>query len=175
MNPIAYKILLCSFILDYIIIDLHFERIFANFLCLICWSCKQRVCDQLTHHPVSSKKRSIFSSLEQNQVRIQLQRQQLPVAIILEFRAQPIWFFQADTDIDNLEIFRPITISLTDTLTTKFCHYFSINLTLKASLIPLPRLLQTQVALQYYSIKKQTKNTTIWQSIVKSDRVCSKK
>ena len=37
-------------------------------------------------------------------------------------------------------------------LTTKFCHYFSINLTLKALLIPSQeRLLQTQVILQYYS------------------------
>ena len=43
----------------------------------------------------------------------------------------------------------------TDILTTKFCHYFSINLTLIASLISSKeRLLQTQVTLQYYSMKK---------------------
>ena len=37
------------------------------------------------------------------------------------------------------ETYRPIPISITDILTTKFCPYFSINLTLKASLISLQR------------------------------------
>ena len=38
--------------------------------------------------------------------------------------------FSADTDIDNRYI---------NLLATKLCHYFSTNLTLKASLIPIQR------------------------------------
>ena len=38
--------------------------------------------------------------------------------------------FQANTDIDNQYIYL---------LAMKFCHYFSTNLTLKASLIPIQR------------------------------------
>ena len=49
------------------------------------------------------------------------------------------YLFQANTDINILEIFRPIPISITDILTTKFCHYVSINLTLKATQIPFQR------------------------------------
>ena len=45
------------------------------------------------------------------------------------YKAQPIWHFQADMDIDNWYL---------NLLTTKFCRYFSINLTLKASLLVIP-------------------------------------
>ena len=61
-------------------------------------------------------------------------------------------------------------------MTTKFRHNFSVNLILKATLIPLQR--KTIVNASHTPvlfIKKQTKNTTIWQSIVKSGRACSKK
>ena len=47
-------------------------------------------------------------------------------------RYQHLYFgnFKADTDINNRYL---------KLLTTKFCRYFSINLTLKASLIPFQR------------------------------------
>ena len=47
--------------------------------------------------------------------------------------------FEADTDINVFEIFSLIPVWITNILTTEFCHYFSINLTLKASPIPLQR------------------------------------
>ena len=49
--------------------------------------------------------------------------------------------FSSNTNVDILEIFRLIPILMTDILTYNmiFCHYLSINLTLKASLIPLQR------------------------------------
>ena len=49
---------------------------------------------------------------------------------VIVIRARPIWLFQADTDIDNRYI---------NLFATKLCHYFSTNLTLKASLIPTQR------------------------------------
>ena len=70
--------------------------------------------------------------------------------------------FQVDTNIDILEIFRPI--SITDILTTKFCDYFSItgNLTLKATLIPLQRKTIANTSHNFSIIhKQQKKNTTI--------------
>ena len=75
--------------------------------------------------------------------------------------------FCADTDIDN----RYINLQ-----TTKFCHYISFTLTLKASPIPLQR--KTIANISHTPVlfdKKTNKNTTIWQSIVKSGRACSKK
>ena len=71
--------------------------------------------------------------------------------------------FSADTNI--FEFFRPIPILITDTLTyrlRKFCHYFSINLTLEASLIPLQRkTIANKSRSPVLFTKKQTKNTTI--------------
>ena len=63
----------------------------------------------------------------------------------------------ADTYIDNRYI---------NLLATKLCHYFSTKLTRKASLIPIQRKTIANTShSQYYSMKKQTKNTTIWQSL----------
>ena len=46
------------------------------------------------------------------------------------YRYRYFKIFLADTDIDNQYI---------NLLATKFCHYFSTNFTLKASLIPIQR------------------------------------
>ena len=61
--------------------------------------------------------------------------------------------FYVDTNIDNWYI---------NLLTTKFCPYFLIYLTLKASRIPLQRktIANTSHTLVLF-IKKQTKNTMI--------------
>ena len=64
-------------------------------------------------------------------------------------RARPVRLFLADSDIDKL-------------VDIKFCHYFSINLTLKASIILLQR--------------KAISNTSHTKQIErKRARACSKK
>ena len=63
--------------------------------------------------------------------------------------------FEADTDIDNRYI---------NLLATKLCHYFSTNLTLKASLISIQRKTIANTSHTSVLFNEKTKNTTIWQS-----------